>query len=115
MYSATHDDNPVKPPKTRKPRALKAEKADVETETSPTTEKKPRKSRATKKDKEQYAPQEGNTNIGPLRKMYVMKFNTPILPFAKFPLTQNKYIQDFLKLYEEDKDKIEEIVGVHFP
>jgi hypothetical protein len=29
--------------------------------------------------------------------MYVMKFNTPILPFAKFPLTQNKYIQDFLK------------------
>lgn len=47
--------------------------------------------------------------------MYVMKFNTPILPFAKFPLTQNKYIQDFLKLYEEDKNKIDEIVGVHFP
>ncbi len=44
-----------------------------------------------------------------------MKFNTPILPFAKFPLTQNKYIQDFLKMYEEDKDRIDEVVGVHFP
>lgn len=47
--------------------------------------------------------------------MYVMKFNTPILPYAKFPLTQNKYIQDFLRMYEEDKDKIVEVIGVHFP
>lgn len=47
--------------------------------------------------------------------MYVMKFNSPILPFTKFPLTQNKYIQDFLKMYEEDKDKITEVLGVHFP
>jgi len=47
--------------------------------------------------------------------MYVMKFNSPILPFAKFPLTHNKYIQDFLKMYEDDKDKITEVLGVHFP
>lgn len=44
-----------------------------------------------------------------------MKFNTPILPYAKFPLTQNKYIQDFLKQYEEDKAKVTEVMGVHFP
>lgn len=53
MFSATHDDNPVKPPKTRKPRALKAEKLETEAETTPATEAKPRKARATKKDKEQ--------------------------------------------------------------
>ena len=44
-----------------------------------------------------------------------MKFNAPLLPFAKFPLVQNKYIQDFLKMYEEDKDKINEVLGIHFP
>ena len=33
-----------------------------------------------------------NTDVGAKRKMYVMKFNSPILPFAKFPLTHNKYI-----------------------
>ena len=38
--------------------------------------------------------------------MYTLKFNSPILPFAKFPLTQNKYIQDFLRSYEEDKPQI---------
>jgi len=58
---------------------------------------------------------EGSTDIGPVRRMYVMKFNSPILPFTKFPLTQNKYIQDFLKMYEDDKDKITEVLGVHFP
>ena len=38
--------------------------------------------------------------------MYTLKFNSPILPYAKFPLTQNKYIQDFLRSYEDEKDKI---------
>ena len=46
--------------------------------------------------------------------MYTLKFNSPILPFSKFPLTQNKYIQDFLRGYEEQKDKIEKVIGVHF-
>ncbi len=36
------------------------------------------------------------------------------MPFAKFPLTQNKYIQDFLRKYDEDKDKIQRVIGVHF-
>lgn len=36
------------------------------------------------------------------------------MPFAKFPLTQNKYIQDFLRKYDEDKDKIQKVIGVHF-
>ena len=44
-----------------------------------------------------------------------MKFNSPILPFAKFPLTQNKYIQDFLKQYEKDKPDVDTVIGVHFP
>jgi ATP-dependent Lon protease len=47
-------------------------------------------------------------------KMYTLKFNSPILPYAKFPLTQNKYIQDFLRGYEEDKTQIEKVLGVHF-
>ena len=46
--------------------------------------------------------------------MYTLKFNSPILPYAKFPLTQNKYIQDFWRSYEEDKDKIDRVIGVHF-
>jgi len=47
--------------------------------------------------------------------MYVLKFNTPILPFAKFPLTHNRYIQEFVKMYEEDKETVDRIIGVHFP
>ena len=47
--------------------------------------------------------------------MYVLKFNSPILPYAKFPLTHNRYIQEFIKMYEEDKDKVDRIIGVHFP
>lgn len=33
-------------------------------------------------------------NDGPMEpmEMYTLKFNSPILPYAKFPLTQNKYI-----------------------
>ena len=46
--------------------------------------------------------------------MYTLKFNSPILPYAKFPLTQNKYIQDFLRSYDEDKAKIQKVIGVHF-
>lgn len=50
----------------------------------------------------------------PEYQLYTLKFNSPILPFAKFPLTQNKYIQDFLRKYDEDKDKIQKVIGVHF-
>lgn len=46
--------------------------------------------------------------------MYTLKFNSPILPYSKFPLTQNKYIQDFLRSYDEDKPKIDRVIGVHF-
>ena len=52
---------------------------------------------------------------GDAQKMYVLKFNSPILPYAKFPLTHNKYIQEFIKMYEEDKSDIENVIGVHFP
>ena len=46
--------------------------------------------------------------------MYTLKFKSPILPYAKFPLTKNKYIQDFMRTYEEDKEKITKVIGVHF-
>ena len=46
--------------------------------------------------------------------MYTLKFNTPILPFVKFPLSHNNYINDFLKMYESEKDHIDRIIGVHF-
>jgi hypothetical protein len=39
-------------------------------------------------------------------RLYTLKFNSPILPFSKFPLTQNKYIQDFLRKYEDDKEHV---------
>jgi hypothetical protein len=55
------------------------------------------------------------STVTPPVEMYVLKFNSPILPFAKFPLTHNKYIQEFLKGYEDDKDSIKHVIGVHFP
>ena len=70
-------------------------------------EKKEAKAKGKKKKKEppkKVEPQQ----------MYTLKFNSPILPYAKFPLTQNKYIQDFLRSYEEDKDRITKVIGVHF-
>jgi hypothetical protein len=30
-------------------------------------------------------------------------------------LTHNKYIQEFLRMYEEDKADIQRVIGVHFP
>ena len=47
--------------------------------------------------------------------MYTLKFNSPILPFSKFPLTHNKYISEFLRKFEEDKEQIQRVIGVHFP
>lgn len=58
-------------------------------------------------------PKKKKVNMKP-QTMYTLKFNSPILPYAKFPLTQNKYIQDFLRSYEEDKEKITKVIGVHF-
>lgn len=46
---------------------------------------KPKRARKTKTEDSKEGPQA-------LKKMYVLKFNSPILPYAKFPLTQNKYI-----------------------
>lgn len=83
--------------------------------TVPKPEKKTRKPRASKKDAAKTDASKEENDIGEPRKMYVMKFNTPILPFSKFPLTQNKYIQSFLKQYEEDIDEVETVLGVHFP
>lgn len=55
-----------------------------------------------------------------VHKLYTIKFNSPILPYSKFPLTQNKYIQQLFKKYSRDKDgvekptKISKHIGVHF-
>jgi hypothetical protein len=96
------DDIPDPPKKRGRPR--KVPLAEGETPPTPAPRKRAKK-----------AEKLPSTNIGPLRKMYVMKFNSPILPFAKFPLTQNKYIQDFLKQYEKDKLEVDTVIGVHFP
>ncbi|CAI2378439.1 unnamed protein product [Moneuplotes crassus] len=50
----------------------------------------------------------------PVQEMYTIKFNSPILPYSKFPLTQNKYIQQFFKRYSRDKSSVEKLIGVHF-
>jgi len=68
-----------------------------------------------RRTKAQIAEDEAAANKPAQKKMYVLKFNSPILPYAKFPLTHNKYIQDFLKMYELDKDKVDHVIGVHFP
>lgn len=49
-----------------------------------------------------------------VHKLYVIKFNSPILPYSKFPLTQNKYIQQFFKRYSKDRDGVDRLIGVHF-
>lgn len=118
-FSTDNSDNSDNSPKTdiapkkRKPRAPKAVVAK-EPESAPALaaegKEPPKRKRASSKQK-----QENPSDVGPLKKMYVMKFNSPILPYAKFPLTHNKYIQDFLKMYEDDKDKVQTVIGVHFP
>ena len=49
----------------------------VSTKTTTSTKKKSRKTK---------------TEPLNLLSMYVLKFNSPILPYAKFPLTHNRYI-----------------------
>jgi hypothetical protein len=117
---STKNDDPAepkpKPKKMTKVQKLAMEKEALASEgvVDAAPAKKPRKPRLTKAQKA--AEEAANeTNIGEPRQMYVMKFNTPILPFSKFPLTQNKYIQSFLKQYEEDLHKIDQVLGVHFP
>ena len=97
----------MKPKRTRAPRKTKAQAEEEATTTSASepVEKKTRARRTTKKSAAALEP----------LKMYVLKFNSPILPYSKFPLTHNKYIQEFIKMYEVDKDKVDRIIGVHFP
>jgi hypothetical protein len=49
--------------------------------------RKPRAKKSKAEEEKIGATENQSTDIGPLRKMYVMKFNTPILPYSKFPLT----------------------------
>jgi endopeptidase La len=58
----------------------------------------------------------GETHEGmPVQRLYTIKFNSPILPYSKFPLTQNKYIQQFFKRYSKDREGVDKLIGVHFP
>lgn len=118
--------------KTDKKKDLKAEKDDEKTKDRPVT---PKKKVVAKKDEETSAT-ESKKETDPVKKtkktskkvedgenakttvdattpppptvfrLYTLKFNSPILPFSKFPLTQNKYIQDFLRKYEDDKEHV---------
>lgn len=108
--SIKKNDDDVPPEK--KPRTRAAKKT-IDLETVEAVEiakpKRVRKSKTEGKERSEKQPQQ------PTKKMYVLKFNSPILPYAKFPLTQNKYIQEFLKMYEADQHKVDQVIGVHFP
>ena len=118
---STKNDDPDAPSKPkRKPRMTKAEKLELEkqmleVEGLESPAKQTRKPRASKAKAQEPGKDSESTDVGAPRKMYVMKFNTPILPYSKFPLTQNKYIQSFLKQYEEDINDVDCVLGVHFP
>ena len=101
------EDAAPKEKKTRAPR----KKVEASTTDAPVTPKK----RGTKEAKPVEDKKATETKKPEVFKLYTLKFNSPILPFAKFPLTQNKYIQDFLRKYEEDKEQVTRIIGVHFP
>ena len=95
-------EEPVAPVKKARgrPKAVKVEKTVEAVEAAEETTSKPVKAKTpvkrTRKTKVS-AKDEPSTDIGVPRKMYVMKFQSPILPFAKFPLSHNRYIQDFLR------------------
>lgn len=92
-----------------KPKRKRRSKAEIEAENAAA-----KIDAVTRKVKAYSAKKEASaTGVVP-EEMYTLKFNSPILPFAKFPLTQNKYIQDFLRSYEEDKPHIQKVIGVHF-
>ena len=126
-HFATKNDNnsdDVPPVKKRRGRPPK-----VKPETEEGVEAAPKKARVTRTKSTATAAEE--TTKAPVKRarksakkealasdpvsMYVLKFNSPILPFAKFPLTHNRYIQEFIRMYEEDKERVERIIGVHFP
>ena len=111
---AEGEPQPIKPRRKRRTKAeieeAKAKLAMKPVDAAPESEVKKTRKRRTKKEIEAEAAG-GEQPV----KMYVLKFNSPILPYAKFPLTHNKYIQEFIKMYEEDKDQIDRVIGVHFP
>lgn len=116
----------VEPPKKRRGRPPKnLQKAQETIETKEKTmsstlnevekEVKPKRTRKISKKAAEDTKKEKESPTSDLVRMYVMKFNAPILPFSKFPLSHNKYIQDFIKMYELDKDNVDKVIGVHFP
>lgn len=130
--AGAEDAPPVKRKRGRPPKAAKAQ-AEGETSTSASSKKTTRTTKAKKliealegagdatlaeaMGAATATKKTAKKKAGPVKPidMYVLKFNTPILPFAKFPLTHNRYIQEFVKMYEEDKEKVDRIIGVHFP
>lgn len=89
---------------TLKPKRKRRSKAEIEAERVAAAQEKVQGYQNEKMADGEHEPTE----------MYTLKFNSPILPFSRFPLTQNKYIQDFLRSYEEDKPNITKVIGVHF-
>ena len=98
---------PVKKRRGRPPKAAKLEAEEVSASADkPAAKKTTRASRAKKVEFEEGAAADSIEAIKPPVKrtrkskasankpvnMYVLKFNSPILPYAKFPLTHNRYI-----------------------
>lgn len=86
---ATSSANDANPPaeSPKKPRTRSPKKAVMPPDLDENGEIIPKPKRTRKA-----AAKEDSTDQVDLKKMYVLKFNSPILPYAKFPLTQNKYI-----------------------
>ena len=113
-------DDPEKSTKELKKPKRSTSVKSKSTESEPVIEKAGRSRRKVKADEKTpvHKIDEVKEEVVPPKKaeykLYTLKFNSPILPFAKFPLTQNKYIQDFLRKFDEDKEKIAKVIGVHF-
>ena len=75
---ASSEEAPAKKPRATRAKKVTAEVAEEGAEEVTLTTKRTRKS-------------SNKATAKPL-KMYVLKFNSPILPYAKFPLTHNRYI-----------------------
>jgi endopeptidase La len=88
-FSSTPGDGPVTPKK------KSAKKVAATEEEGAATEVPKKRTRASKKQSPVTVetPKEPEVPLPPVvHRLYTLKFNSPILPFAKFPLTQNKYI-----------------------
>lgn len=84
----------TKPVTLKKKTAAKKDEETLSTGSATEASKKTKKSPKKVEDGENAKTTVDATTPPPptVHRLYTLKFNSPILPFSKFPLTQNKYI-----------------------